>query len=129
MSLPQLRYEFANVSHSCGQTPYAIVIIANTSTAPKIDAAQVEGSAERFGRRTIAKAIAMPMPNATDAQMSRPAAAMKAGPQSRKFGIWSASGLVLVSGIAPESPQFEAKGKPVDQVRLSGPARCSFVPR
>src|SRR5262245_12969919 len=125
VSLPQLRYEFAKVSHSCGHTPYASASIAHTNTAPAIVAAHVAGSADFFGRRIMTNAIPIPMASNNEAQMSRPACTRNVGPQSKMLGTWRASGLALVSGIAPVSPTRTARrgsgaGQPRDELWSAG---------
>src|SRR5262245_7718342 len=97
-SLPQFRYEFANVSHSCGHTPYASVISAQTAIAPTMLAAQVAGSFERFGRWIHRNAIAMPIASSSEHQINRPAAVIQSGPHAKKFGMSRPSRLAMVSG-------------------------------
>src|ERR1700747_816948 len=68
----KLRYEFANVSHSCGVVPYPSALTPHTNLAPAIVFAHVEVSAG-FGFRVQTNAITIPMLNRSVAQMRRPA--------------------------------------------------------
>src|SRR5690348_6330948 len=68
----KLRYEFPNVSHSCGMVPYPSAIIAHTPIAPRMVFAHVADSAG-LGLRVQTYPITTPIVKMSDDQISRPA--------------------------------------------------------